>query len=142
MKIRVFYEFLQTAIDTYEDEFDPTGKTRVIGVRWEELDRNVGDEVGCSKHNPERENESDMPEYGSEEYENMFELDGASSLSVNYLLDDLKFAYQNKPDANVSTRYIGTHCYLIGGRHTANESDGIDEGEYVIVDASVLVKLY
>lgn len=141
MTIKEFYEFLLTAEDVYEDEFNPKSDARVIGVRWEELGRNVGDEVGCSKHNLERENEGDMPTYGTEEYENMFELNGASSLSVRHLLNGLESAYRTSPDKSVSTCYTGTHCYLIGGKHTSNHSDAIDDGELVIVDAKVIVKL-
>lgn len=136
MNVKTFYEILQGLEEKHEEDHD------VIGIRWEEKERIEGEEVGCSKHNLDRDNEDDMPEYGSEEYEEMFELDGASTLEIDHLLDDLKSAYKNKPNASMSNYYSGTHCYVVGGDYTSNESDAIDYGELVIVNAEVAQILY
>lgn len=133
--VKEFYETLIDLQEQYEDE-------DYIGVRWEDLDRQTGDEVGCSKHNLDREHEDDMPEYGTEEYEDLFELDGASSLDIDFVLDHIKHTYRSDPEKMMNAMYMGYHCYLIIGTGSSNHSDGIDDGEIVVVDAKVAHKFY
>lgn len=104
----------------------------VIGLRFEEKLYEVGDELPCSKHNLDRESEHDMPEWGAPEYEEMFELDGTSSLHPvrvqRYLSDGIP--------------YYGSHCYIIKGDYTTNEGDALDDDELVIANAKVLYRFY
>lgn len=130
--VKEFYETLLSLQEKYEDE-------DYIGVRWEDLDRQIGDEVGRSKHNLNREHEDDMPEYGTEEYEDLFELDGASSLDIDFVLDQIKYS---NPEKEMDAMYMGYHCYLIIGTGSSNHSDAIDDGEIVVVDAKVAHKFY
>jgi len=34
------------------------------------------------------------------------------------------------------------HCYIIGGNQIANQDDGLDDNEIVIVNAKVLEKIF
>lgn len=138
MKLIDFYEVLKNAEDEHEDGIH----VRVIGVRFEELKREVGDICGNSRHNLDRDDERDMPDYGSDEYEKMFELDGASSFGVTHLMDDIEYLVRKNPEKSINEVYAGSHCYIIGGKYTTNESDAIDEGELVIEDAEVLEVIY
>lgn len=138
MNVKNFYEIIKNAEENHEDGND----IRVIGIRFEELERKVGDICNNSKHNLDRENEDDMPEFGTEEYEEMFELDGTSAFDVDYLVEDLERSARNNPDANMSSYYYGKHCYIVGGKYTTNESDAIDYGEVVIESAKVLEVIY
>lgn len=132
--LKEFYERIVDLEEEYGDEY--------IGIRWEEKKRNVGEELDNSRHNLERLNEDDMPEYGTPEYEELFELDGASSLGTYTLIEDLKRDYSRRPDSPMKAFYMGTHCYVIIGDDYVNESDGLDEGEVVVRNAKVMEVLY
>lgn len=132
--LKEFYERVIELEEEYGDEY--------IGIRWEEKPRTIGEELDNSRHNLERLNESDMPEYGTPEYEEMFELDGASSLGTYTLLEDLKRDYKNRGESLMNSFYTGTHCYVIVGTDFVNESDGLDEGEVVVKNAKVMEVLY
>lgn len=114
----------------------------VAGVRFEDKERQVGEVIEeCSKHNIDRDDERDFPEFGTEEYEDMFELDGASAWDINDASQTLK-----PPsiflDDDVSEHFLSKHCYLIVGDNTANEGDALDDGEVVIVEPKVLKVIY
>lgn len=134
LTLKEFYERLIEIDEEYGDNF--------IGIRWEEKSRNVGEELDNSRHNLDRVNEDDMPEYGTAEYEDLFELDGSSSLGTYTLLEDLKRNYENRPNDVMKSFYVGTHYYVIIGDDYVNESDGLDEGEVVVENAKVLEVLY
>lgn len=132
--LKEFYERLVEIEEEHGDDY--------VGIRWEEKKREVGEDVGNSRHNLERLNEDDMPEYGTPEYEEMFELDGASSMGIYTLLDDFKRKVRLEGENNMSRYYMGTHCYVIIGDDYVNESDALDEGEVVVQNAKVLEILY
>ena len=98
-----------------------------VGVRFEDKERVVGEEIGNSKHNIDREYEGDMPEYGTYEYEELFEFDGASAFEVSWIVNELE-------KGNAFATY---HCYFIVGTSYTNEDDALDDGEVVIEDAVV-----
>lgn len=49
------------------------------GLRFENKDRNIGDICETSRHNPERDDERDFPEYGTRQYKKLPRLDGTSA---------------------------------------------------------------
>lgn len=104
----------------------------IVGVRFENKLREIGEEIGNSRHNIDREDERAMPEYDTPEYEEMFELDGASAFEVDEIIDMLE------NDVGVD----GEHCYFIAGTDAVNLDDGIDHGEVVVANAKVIHKFY
>lgn len=127
--------FLGENIERYTNEIKELQKRycwnhegdNIVGIRFEDKSRVVGEELGCSKHNIDREYEDEMPEYGTEEYEDLYELDGISTLDVDHFLRSIK----------MGASYQGKHMYFVVGESTANESDALDDGELVITDAKV-----
>lgn len=111
----------------------------VFGVRFEEKERQVGEICENSRNNVDREDERDFPEYGTQEYEEMEEMDGTSAWceeSILSQLDSLK---------NLSVSMFGSkHAYVVAGYSTGWEQNNglIDDGEVVIQDAVVLHKIY
>lgn len=100
-----------------------------IGIRFEDKEREIGDICECSRHNIDREDEREFPEYGTLEYEEMMELDGTSAWNLE-TYDDF-----NGP--------FGTyHCYIIAGNRLTNRDDGLDDNEIVIENAIVLEKIF
>lgn len=104
------------------------------GIRFEEKEREINEEItDFSKHNINREDEREFPEFGTDEYEEMDELDGVSAWN----LADFKF----DDDQN---RYA-THCYLIASDDVTVDIDGdleLDENEQVMKNAVVIAKLF
>ena len=70
LTVNEFYKIIKTVEDNHEEN------ANVIGIRFEDKERLVGEECGNSRHNLDRDHEDDMPEYGTDEYEEMFEFDG------------------------------------------------------------------
>lgn len=103
-----------------------------VGVRFEDKDREIGEEIGNSRHNLDREDERDMPEYGTEEYEEMFELDGASAYEIDAIVKMLESGVE----------FEGEHCYFIIGDNAVNLDDALDHGEVVVENAKVAYKFY
>lgn len=126
----VMKEILKEAVELH-DWADGNGDG-IVGLRFEEKLYETGDELPCSRHNLDRENEDDMPEWGTPEYEGMFELDGTSSHNPREVY---RYLWGGIP-------FHGSHCYIIKGTHTTNEGDAIDDGESVIANAKVLYRFY
>ncbi len=107
-----------------------------IGIRIGGRDLHVGDVFGNSRHNPDRGDERDFPEYGTEDYESMEELDGTCAYDFGFLsltyhdLDNLK-----------SVCFGDSHCYVIAGTAWGHNDDP-DAGEVVIQNAEVLEVLF
>lgn len=104
------------------------------GIRFEEKEREVGEEItDCSKHNVDREDEREFPEFGTDEYEEMEDLEGVSAWNLS------EFAFENGQDS------YATHCYLIASDDVIVDVDGdleLDENEQVMQDAVVIAKLF
>lgn len=116
-------ESCEKALEKYSDDY------WCLGIRFEDKDREVGETCECSRHNVDREDEREFPEYGTPEYDNMFEFDGTSAWHLESF-DDFKGPFYSD------------HCYIIGGQRDANKDDGLDVGEIVIENAVVLEKLF
>src|SRR5690625_1336501 len=115
----------------------------VAGIRFEDKERKEGDVIEeNSKHNLEREDERDFPEYGTDEYNDMFELDGVSAWDLDYAKEVLRPNLPSGMEEDVRSQFIGKHCYIIAGDNTSNESDALDYGEVVIVEPKVIKVVY
>jgi hypothetical protein len=107
-----------------------------VGLRFEDKNREIGEICGRSKHNTDRVDDREYPEYGTEDYDNMYELDGTSAWN----LDDAHNDYQY---GNSDCDYYETaHCYVIAGYSKTNTDDDLDDGEIVIRDAVVIGKIF
>lgn len=140
-KLMTKKEMYQTAVELLEElewEFDS------IGIRFEDRDLNIGDEVGCSKHNADREDEREFPEYGTEEYEEMYELDGASSWGEHAWEYELLGNRKRFADDPANKGVLAKHAYLIAGGLSSEDHDELvlDEGEVVVTDAVVMFKFF
>ena len=139
-----FYAKINAGVAKHGDDY------RYIGVRFADQLHQVGDKLGPSKHNPDRDDERDFPEYGTPEYDELPTLPGTSCWGVydgDYQradeVDVSKVRSLSKPfyikDDNM--RVMRTHAYLIAGNRTDTHSDA-DDGEVVIVDATVIEVLF
>lgn len=113
-----------------------------VGIRFEDKAREVGEECECSRHNPDREDVREFPEFSSDGYYDLPEFDGTSC----HDLSDASVYRQLKAPAYLSDRdavtfYQRNHAYIIVGDRVSNR-DEVDEGEIVIVDAEVAAVIY
>ena len=119
-------------LETYKnnDEYN------YYGVRFDQKIREIGDIISeYSKHNPDRLNERDFPAFGTDEYNNLPELDG---LSV-YNLDDFIYFLKNEAFGNDLFFPNYEFCYVLGCDSTPD--DGPDQYESLFVN-SVVVDVY
>jgi len=116
-----------------------------IGIRFEDKDREIGEECEWSKHNPDREDEREFPAYGTDEYEDLPELDGTSAWDLSRISDSELPGYGRigKGDEDrVAERMFGTyHCYIVAGNRIGRH-DNPDPGEILIKDAVVIAKIF
>ena len=105
------------------------GGYEYIGFRFDGRDMEVGECFGNSKHNPNRANERDFPEYGAEDYENMIELDGTSCYDDNFFMEVYASGKMDFFDE--------TKCYLIASNEEGCH-DYPDEGEMLLKNPIVL----
>lgn len=110
-----------------------------IGLRFEDKVREIGEECECSRHNADREDEREFPEYGTEEYEEMEILDGTSAwdMSIDGTYDYPAYAASKDCNAYFTT----DHCYVIASNRVGRHDDP-DTGEIVIKDAKVIAQLF
>lgn len=103
------------------------GDYECVGFRFDKRDMEVGECFGNSKHNPDRADERDFPEYGTEDYENMIELDGTSCYDDNFFME----VYAD------GTVLEDLSCYLIASNEEGCH-DYPDEGEILLKNPIVL----
>ena len=112
-----------------------------IGLRFENKEREIGGICENSKHNPDRDDDRDFPEHGSEEYNNLPEFNGASawdlSKDVNIYVEPNYADWKDKIDG----WFIGEHCYIIVGNNTDNDLDR-DYDEIIIKNAKVVKQIF
>jgi hypothetical protein len=119
---------IENVIRIYRENED---KYTFIGLRFEKKHRELGDVCEKSRHNIDRVDERDFPEYGTQEYSECFVLDGTSSWSLGETggrISEKYFKYLEEDD----------RCYVIAGDWITNRDDCLDEGEIVIEDAVVV----
>lgn len=113
-----------------------------VGIRFEDKEREVGEVItDKSRHNTDREDEREFPEYGTEEYEEMIELDGVSAWNM---VSDINYK-PNSYNANREAEkvYFTKHCYIIVSDDAVSGSDlELDHNEIVLRNAKVIAKLF
>lgn len=111
-----------------------------IGLRFEDKEREIGDECESSRHNADREDEREFPQFGSEEYEDLDVLDGTSAWHVDET--QIYGMPSHYDDEKECSRYFTTyHCYVIAGDRQGRHDDP-DQGEVLIKDAVVIAKIF
>lgn len=110
-----------------------------IGIRFENKSYEIGEGVANSKHNFDRADERDFPDYGSNEYESLMEFPGTSAYTINS--NDLE-SLQKRFDESEG---YSDHCYIVVGDKSCwvDECEGyvLDDDEIVIEDAVVALIL-
>lgn len=141
MNIVEMYEKVKAIYEANEDKY------YYIGLRFEDKDREIGDVCENSKHNPDRDDERDFPEFGSEEYDDLPELDGTSAWNMDPVANGRVYApgfgrisdwHMEMPCERL---FFADHCYVIAGEHRGYHEDP-DENEILIQDAVVIAKIF
>jgi hypothetical protein len=117
-----------------------------IGIRFENKDREIGEECEWSKDNPDREDERDFPEYGTPEYDELPTLDGTSAWDLSLLSDRFypgfgETRWITDLDKECSRYFLTNHCYIIAGDKRGRH-DCPDDGEILIRDAVVIAQIF
>lgn len=114
-----------------------------IGIRFEDKERKVGEIItDRSRSNPKRDNERDFPEYGTEEYDNMDELDGICAYNTLSTIgwDPVPQRSRIEEITDITTQYLVDHCYILGSNRV---NFGVeDDNEIIMADAVVLEVLF
>lgn len=124
---------IELALEETQNPESPLWDKDIVGVRFENVKREIGDVCNNSKHNPNREDERDFPDFGDEEYDQLPELDGSSAWEAYFFLRNDKF----KEGQSFET----DHCYIVIGS-VDNYHDDCDDGEVVIEEAEVYKILF
>ena len=128
-----YYSMIKNEIENKIKQITEAEPWVTIGIRLEDCDREVGSTIDNSKHNPDREDNREFPIYGSDEYNDLPDLDGVSAWNVTdrfvaeMNIDQLKIHYD--------------HCYIITGDEYGNHDDP-DVDEILIRDAIVAAKIW
>ena len=105
------------------------GEYEYIGFRFDEREMFVGNYFKNSKHNPNREDERDFPEFGTKEYNDLVFLDGTSCYDADYFMRVYASGEMDFFDE--------TKCYLIASNEEGYH-DYPDEGEMLLKNPIVL----
>ena len=107
-----------------------------VGLRFEDVDRNVGDVCNNSRNNSDREDEREFPDFNTSEYDEMDEMNGSSAWNLNC------YHYDKNEIEDVTTYYRQAHCYIVASDRADESAENLDEGEIIITDAEVMVKVF
>ena len=122
--------------EKYEDEY------YYIGVRFEDKERTIGEIIeDYSKSNTDREDEREFPEYGTEEYETLEDLNGISAWNAfgDWGWNPLVIYRNGDAEKDIMHDFLTDHCYILGSQDV---EDGEDNNEIVMKDAVVIEKLF
>ena len=128
-------EIIKGIYETNKNEYE------FIGLRFENKQRETNEICECSKNNPNREDERDFPQFGTEEYNNYATWNGTSAWD----LSEKHTTKVNSWESNKETDccYIDeAHCYIVAGNYNCNSDDGLDDYEIVIEDAKVIAVIF
>jgi hypothetical protein len=120
----------QEICEKYHKEFNwfEDGDFYYVGFRFEDKVREIGEICENSKHNQDREDEREFPEFGTPEYDEMEELGGTSSWHI---------------DGIRRGNYGGEHCYVVVGHKNFTHDDIVlDDDEICIVNAKVVAQIF
>ena len=142
MNIHEMYAKVREIYEANEDKY------YYIGIRFEDKDREIGEECEWSKHNPDREDERDFPKYGAPEYDELPTLDGTSAWDLSLLSEHWYPGFGDPhrmpwvtPDKDCERYFLTDHCYIVVGNE-GGQHDCPDYGEILIRDAVVIAKLW
>lgn len=117
----------------------------IVGIRFGDHMREEGDTFDISRANDDREDERVFPDYGTEEYENMVELDGTCAWLVGDYCgyrDDLNNLH-HAVDAVVDSNYDRKHAFLVVGNRQGDTDNYVpDPGEILIRECKVYKVLF
>lgn len=141
MNLIQMYELVRKIVEEHADQYD------YIGIRFEDKEREIGEELDWSRHNPDREDEREFPSFDSEEYEEMEVLDGTSAWEANprayreYHPGVDRLQFRTFGEKECSRFFLTDHCYIIAGDRSGDHPDP-DDYEILIKDAVVIAKIF
>ena len=129
-------ERIEEAYDKHKDKY------QYLGLRFEEKDREIGEICEKSKHNPERDDDREYPEYGTDEYEELPEFEGTSAWDLD--ISDMHRTWfgeymEDDEDSCYPEEY--NHAYIIAGNEVDNHIDR-DYDEIIIKKAEVIAIIF
>lgn len=119
-------------------ELEEDNEYNVIGLRFEDKVRIVGDICERSKDNPDREDERDYPEFDDVDYDGLPDLPGTCAWNKRFMDTDNWSRYQKENGKS----YDSKHAYIIGGHEGSYINYSPDDGEVLIDDAVVIAVIY
>jgi len=108
-----------------------------VGFRLADSVHEIGEELDWSRHNPDREDERDFPKFGTDEYNELPELDGTSAWEPDYMIR----VFGGQELEYVKSHTLQDHLYVIAGNDRGNHDDP-DDGEMLIADAVVIDQIF
>jgi len=130
---------IEKAIEELDILNDDVYTYEYFGLRFENKNRTIGEICECSKHNSDREDERDFPEYGESGYDEMEELDGTSAWDITGDWKDSFMECWSSLDSGIAV--ATDHCYIIAGNEKCTH-DNADYNEIVIENAKVLKVIF
>ena len=133
MTFKEMKELIEKAIAENDDH-------KYLGLRFENKEREIGEICEKSRHNADRDDDRDFPEFNSDEYENLEQFNGTSAwdLSINNI-DRLFKGEWDEWDEEIY--FEREHCYVIAGEKVDNHPDR-DYDEIIIEDAKIVAKIF
>lgn len=112
-----------------------------VGIRFENKVRVVGETCGeCSKHNADRDDDREFPDFDGEGYADMDELDGLSAWLISSATSkSLLGEFSSK--FSIEQQVGSAHCYIVASNRDVTHDD-CDEGEIVMQNPVVLEVLF
>lgn len=102
------------------------------GVRFDDKAYEIGETIPDSKDNTGREDERDFPEFGSDEYNELPDMPGASVWSFKSFMEELK----SNPDSKLWKPY-----YHIVVSNSPQQYDVVDDNESVFASPKVIARV-
>jgi hypothetical protein len=133
-------EDIANEIQKFIDENKDNQKFYYYGLRFENKNRKVGSKISASRHNPDRSDERDFPEYGKSSYYRLPKLDGTSAWHIDmdgYSREWVR-SFWSWSDKMHDT---DGHCYIIASDERGYNEDP-DPNETLIKNAIVVCKIY
>ena len=134
-------ELIEKVKSAMEEHFE-NAEYAYFGLRFEDKGRQIGDACERSKHNPDRVDEREFPDFQTPEYDDLDDLGGTSAWEIEENSDKWIMSFMpKKSDGEKNVSVAGAHCYIVAGNETATHDDH-DYNEIVINDAVVLNVLF
>jgi len=155
IKIMTYREIEKSLKSFMEENYDLLNG-KVIAIRYDNVNAEVGTILNDSKSNLDRDDSRDFPGYGSSEYDSMDEIDGTCVYAINSEQDYRNFIYGSDDVADFFEEYgidgpgivskedsMFNHCSIVTGEENTDcQILREDEGEMVLKNCTVAVKLW